>query len=180
MARHKPIEAASEATDRVEPGDFDELIKANVSIVSTPGIVPGVTVGTLVGFTENGSIPLVTYPGQPGAVALSARTTVDLHAPHVGREVILVFDSGDPGRPIVIGCVRDHSRHSASPPLPGRVEVEADGERMIVTAARGLVLRCGKASITLSPEGKIVLRGTDVVSHASGRNRIRGGSVQIN
>jgi hypothetical protein len=58
--------------------------------------------------------------------------------------------------------------------------VDADGERLVVSAVHGLVLRCGKASITLSADGKIVVRGTHVVSHSSGLNRIKGGSVQVN
>jgi hypothetical protein len=90
-----------------------------------------------------------------------------------------MFEEGDPARPIIVGCIRQPGDRSL-PELPGQVEVDADGERLVVTATHGLVLRCGKASITLSPEGKIVVRGTHVVTQASGLNRIRGGSVQIN
>jgi hypothetical protein len=42
------------------------------------------------------------------------------------------------------------------------------------------VLRCGEGSITLTRDGKIVLRGKHIVTHASGVNRIRGGSVELN
>jgi hypothetical protein len=41
-------------------------------------------------------------------------------------------------------------------------------------------LRCGEASISLSRDGKVVIRGRHIVSHASGVNRIRGGSVELN
>ena len=43
-----------------------------------------------------------------------------------------------------------------------------------------MVLRCGKASITLTQAGKILLDGTYVVSRSSGANRIKGASVQLN
>jgi hypothetical protein len=51
---------------------------------------------------------------------------------------------------------------------------------MVVSAKHELVLRCGRASITLDSDGKVTIRGTQVVSHASGVNLIRGGSVQLN
>jgi hypothetical protein len=63
---------------------------------------------------------------------------------------------------------------------PGQVEVDADGERMIVSAKEQLVLRCGKASITLTKAGKVLIKGSYLLSRSSGVNRIKGGSVQLN
>jgi hypothetical protein len=63
---------------------------------------------------------------------------------------------------------------------PGQVEITADGERMLVTAKDQLVLRCGKASITLTKAGKVLIEGAYVSSRSSGVNRIKGGSVQLN
>jgi hypothetical protein len=42
------------------------------------------------------------------------------------------------------------------------------------------VLRCGKASITLTSAGKVLIRGTYVLSRSSGVNKIKGGSIQLN
>lgn len=55
-----------------------------------------------------------------------------------------------------------------------------DGERLVLTAEREIVLQCGGASITLTRAGKIIIRGEYVVTRAAGVNRILGGSVQIN
>ena len=63
---------------------------------------------------------------------------------------------------------------------PGKVEVNADGERLVVSAKEQLVLRCGKATITLSKAGKVLIEGTYISSRSSGVNRIKGGSVQLN
>jgi hypothetical protein len=90
-----------------------------------------------------------------------------------------MFEEGDPVRPIVIGCLAEDGARTL-PDLPGSVEVDVDGRRLVVTATEQLVLRCGAASVTLTREGKILLRGTYVSSHSSGVQRIRGGSVQIN
>jgi hypothetical protein len=50
----------------------------------------------------------------------------------------------------------------------------------MVSAKEQLVLRCGKASITLTKEGKVLIQGAYVSSRSSGVNRIKGGSVQLN
>jgi hypothetical protein len=66
------------------------------------------------------------------------------------------------------------------PEQPASVEVDADGARLVVTAKEQLVLRCGKASITLTKAGKVLVQGTYVSNRSSGVMRIKGGSVQIN
>ncbi|TIP53764.1 MAG: DUF2345 domain-containing protein, partial [Mesorhizobium sp.] len=53
-------------------------------------------------------------------------------------------------------------------------------ERLDLSAEREIVLRCGKASITLTRTGKIILRGTYILSRSSGPNKIKGGSIQLN
>src|SRR5262249_10121595 len=139
----------------------------------------GVAVGQIVGFGDNGATPLVIYPGQPGTVAIAARAIVDLHGEHIGHDVVIMFESGDLMRPIVMGCVRSE-RTWRMPEQPGRVEVDADGERLVVTAKEQIVLRCGKASITLTKAGKVLIQGAYLLSRSFGVNRIKGGSVQLN
>lgn len=55
---------------------------------------------------------------------------------------------------------------------PGQVEVDADRQRMVVTAREQLVLRCGKASITLTKAGKVLIEGSYVLSRSTGVNLI--------
>lgn len=141
--------------------------------------LPSVVVGELVAICDGGCTPLVLYPGQPGSAALRARAVVDLHGAHIGQPVVLMFEHGDAGRPIVMGVIRQ----AAGWPLadaPGEVEVSANGERMLVSAKDQLVLRCGQASITLTRAGKVLVQGTHVLSRSSGVNRIKGASVQVN
>ena len=143
-----------------------------------PALITGVRTGVLIGFKDAGVTPLVLFPGQPGSAAIAARTTVDLHGAHIGRSVVLMFDAGDPLRPIVMGCIKGESNGLTE--QPGQVEVDADGERLIVSAREQLVLRCGQASITLTKAGKVLIQGAYVSTRSTGVNRIRGGSVQIN
>lgn len=139
----------------------------------------GVVVGELIALTDDGQTPLVVYPGRPGSAAVRARAIVDLHGAHIGRQVLLVFEAGEATRPIVIGVLR----RSGDWPLeqkPAQVEVESDGERIVVSAADQLVLRCGKASITMTKAGKVLIEGKYILSKSSGVNRVKGGSVQLN
>jgi hypothetical protein len=139
----------------------------------------GAVVGILIGFQQDGRVPLVIFPGQPGDAAVAARATADVHGSHIGREVVLVFEGADWSRPIIVGCLGRQAGSSLPTPA-GHVEVEADGERMIVSARQQLVLRCGSASITLTSAGKVLIQGTYVSSRSAGVIRIKGGSVQLN
>lgn len=140
----------------------------------------GVQRGILVGIKDDGRTPLVVFPGQRGSAALAARTTIDLYGAHVGREVVLMFEDGDRGQPIVMGCLARQDGAERPNALPGSLEVETDGERLLVTAKEQLVLRCGKATITLTKAGKVLIQGAYISSRSSGVNRIKGGSVQLN
>jgi hypothetical protein len=138
-----------------------------------------VVVGELIAIKDHGRTPLVLYPGQKGSAAVPARSIVDLLASQIGNHVLLLFESDENASPIVTGVLREASDWPAGE-KPAQVEVQADGERMIVSARKQLVLRCGSASITLTEEGKILIHGTYVSSRSSGVHRIKGGSVQIN
>jgi hypothetical protein len=180
----KVLNHVEEQTPELEPlTDVAPLVPlvagraaTNVEAASTRGVV----VGELIGMsTDDGHVPLVVYPGQTGSAAIPARASVDLHGSHVGKQVLLVFEAADPAKPIVIGVLRD-TAGSTLEERPGNVELETDGERMIVTAKEQLVLRCGKASITLTKSGKVLISGAYVSSRSSGVNRVHGGSVQLN
>jgi hypothetical protein len=162
---------------------FEDLLGAPPAHTSTSPEpttkIDGVVVGRIVGFKDNGATPLVTYPQQPGTSAISARAILDLHGEHIGQDVVLMFERGDPLRPIVMGYVRGE-KNWRLPEQPGQVEVDADGERLLVTANEEIVLRCGKASITLTKAGKVLVQGTYICSRSSGANRIRGGVIQLN
>jgi hypothetical protein len=178
-----PTEVLMTETVAEEPGsrELEQLLAQSVEQRPRPASrerIDGVLVGTLVGFRDPYE-PLVIYPGQRGTAAVTARASVDLHAEHIGHEVTLVFEDGDPGKPIVTGRIRVPSAWRAAE-RPPQVEVDADGKRLMLTASDQLVLRCGAASITLSKAGKVMIHGTYVSNRSTGVMRIKGGSVEIN
>lgn len=134
--------------------------------------VDGVVIGVLIGFADG--VPLVIYAGNPRDAAAPARSLAALGHAQIGSEVALLFEEGDPGRPLVIGCVVDPGRPRGAP------VVLRDGEHVRVTAAERIELRVGKASLIMEKDGRITLRGSYVTSHASAAMRIRGGSVNLN
>jgi hypothetical protein len=175
-------EAQIAASNSYVGADLTRLLEAPVAAAvssNDPPRIFGVVVGTLVGFADAGATPLVTYHEQSGTAALPARTIIGLRGAHIGRPMVLVFEHGDPYRPIIMGCLQRVDSKALSG-QPGHVVVDADDGRMIVTAQERIVLRCGKASITLTKEGKLILQGAYVSSQSSGVVRIKGGSVQIN
>lgn len=130
----------------------------------------GVLVGRLAKLGADG-IPWVDLPGDEGEVK-PARAMARLTASDVGRDVVAAFEEGDAARPIILGVLR--------PSSGGGMEAQVDGETVVVTGRREIVFRCGKASITLTKAGKVLIQGTYVSTRSSGVNRIKGGSVQIN
>lgn len=172
---------AGEAVEHNDTSLLSPLLQGDVSALhgSSAAPIQGVVIGKLLAITDGGMTPLVWFLGQPGDGALRARSIVDLHGPHIGSAVVLVFEHGDPARPVVVGVLRGQTGWPMAD-RPAQVEVDADGERMVVSAREQLVLRCGKASITLTKAGKVLIEGSYLLSRSTGVNRIKGGSVQLN
>jgi hypothetical protein len=143
-------------------------------------VLPSVVVGELVAMSDDGVTPLVLLAQQSGARVRRARTVIDLHGAHIGAQVVLAFERGDPDLPIVMGVLRGARGMVDQQEAARALDVESDGQRMVVSATEQLVLRCGKASITLTRAGKLLIEGTYVLSRSTGVNRIKGGSVQLN
>ena len=59
-------------------------------------------------------------------------------------------------------------------------QVYVDGKQVCIEGAEEVTFKCGKASITLTKSGKILIRGTYLLNRSTGVNRIMGGSVQVN
>jgi hypothetical protein len=134
-------------------------------------------IGTLVDVSPSGE-PIVRLPAEFDEAVHAARSVVAIDPQRLGAEVVLTFEREDPAKPIILGLLCPEG--VTAPATPAPLEASVDNERLELTADREIVLRCGKASITLTRAGKILLRGAYLLSRSSGVNRIKGGSVQIN
>jgi hypothetical protein len=90
----------------------------------------------------------------------------------------MVFENGDPLRPLVIGMIRAAKTSEPTPSTP--IHARIDGDSLTLTAEREVVLRCGAASLTLTRAGKVLIQGAYISSRSSGVNKIKGGSIQLN
>lgn len=158
-------------------------------------------VGVVSGVSPEGR-PLVDFEGNRTG-ALAAVTTLPLSPAQweqaAGRRqgAVLLFDGGDPLRPILIGLVENGSGCALAPPagsapllraeraVEGRLpavpeHAVVDGKRVTIEGQDEIVLRCGDASITLRRNGKVTIRGTFLDSHSTGTNRVKGAAVRIN
>jgi len=156
-----------------------------VQVEKSLASIEGVRVGRIVQINESGCV-FVDFPGN-SLGTIVARTTSSSNAKlsavgsPVGREVLLAFDNNDPRRPIIVDAMYSLIEEIAEPAATEKLhEATIDGKRISFDAEQEIVLRCGKASITLTRAGKVLIKGEYVLSHSSGENRLRGGSISIN
>ena len=151
--------------------------------------IQGVRTGKIVSIDTTGVVT-VDFHGNvrgalPAKVTEAARERLEgLDAPEES-EVLLVFEGGDPAKPVIFDLLRQGLSGPASAPLEAAAErtereIRIDAEAFDFSARERIVLRCGKASITLTKAGKIIIRGAYLLNRSTGVNLIKGGSVRIN
>lgn len=144
-------------------------------------------IGRIVGTTETGHI-LVELDDKKSKTAklVSGLNRKELaNEESRGREVLLVFENGDPDKPIILGLMEYPLENLVAFELEDRSgeqskEIAIDGKRITITAEDEVELKCGKGSITVRKDGKIIIKGTQILSRSSGPQRIKGASVSIN
>lgn len=128
---------------------------------------PAAQQATVVDVLDSGEIA-VRIEGRRGHVLCDFLQTSRADHPllQAGDRVLVVVPEGPSARPAVIGKVGAYRR--------------PDRRQVVIDADEELVIRCGEGSITIRKNGQVLIKGLDIVSHARKRNRVRGGSVQIN
>ena len=84
-----------------------------------------------------------------------------------GNPVLVLLPQSEDERGVILGRI-------APPTSPGVPE------EIVVRARKNFTIQCGEGSITLRGDGKILIKGKDLVSRAQRMNRIKGGAVAIN
>lgn len=106
----------------------------------------------------------------------------------VGDSVLFVLPESAEVRGCVIGQIGKYT----SPQLDNTVEAmsftdESNDSKLIkrarnieIIAEETLVLRCGEGSLSITPDGTVIIKGARILSRSKGVNKIKGASVQIN
>ena len=166
-----------------------KALTENIRVLEISKQIEGVRVGKIVNVDESGQA-FVDFSGNTQG-PISARFTNSIKpgmlqkTVSADRDVLLVFENNDPELPIIIDTLYslvDEITESSTIALETEIpkDVLIDGKRVTFDAKEEIVLRCGKASITLTKAGKVLIRGAYLLNRSSGVNRIKGGSVQIN
>ncbi|ALN58678.1 hypothetical protein GLE_3332 [Lysobacter enzymogenes] len=160
------MEEKSSPAFGIEP-EYDADTASPLLAATAPAPLPaGAIVVGRVARVDADKTVWVAHAALPGRIQ-PARCAIEVHEEYAGREVVLAFEHCDPRRPIVLGLV-------------WQPEAAAPLERVEICAGQEVVVRCGEASVTLTADGKILLRGAYISSHAKGTNRLKGGSVRMN
>jgi len=118
--------------------------------------------GTLQSIDENGML----------LVALDAKTVQCLW---LNSNPAAILETGDKVLVALVG-----SEHIVMG-VAGPYRVPTPQKRLTLEATEVLTLKCGEVSIDLrAADGKLMLRGEDVLLRAKGTQRIKAGSVSIN
>lgn len=151
----------------------------------------GHVVGTIAHIDDRGCA-WVDFPHNPMGAPVRARSIVDNPASplatadhNVGQPALLVFENDDPTLPIVCGIVRERLQPASQTPVvklesSAVRDVLVDGRQLVLQADQQILLRCGKSSVLLRRDGKVVIRGTNLLSRSSGSNKIKGASIDLN
>lgn len=129
---------------------------------------------------EDGSVTAVT-DGDTRRVRCDVLRTAEASSLRLaGSDTVLLWlPSLDEERGVILGRIGP-SQARAPEPAPELDPAEDIPDELVIEAKQNLTLKCGDGSITLRADGKILIKGKDLVSHAQRVNRIKGGAVSIN
>ncbi len=128
---------------------------------------------TVVAIRGDGTIVVSGVPGGSEYPCDLLATSAAPGLPFESGDLVLVWSPEDDAeRPVILGRVE-----SACPPASESCDTPAE---LVLEAKDNLTLKCGEGSITIRADGKILIKGKDLVSRAQRTNRIKGGAVSIN
>jgi hypothetical protein len=163
----------------------DEFLANLLAAPLVPGPAGGqIVTGHLQGIDEEGRILFVPEQGDglpvPVAIGVALSDGVLVPAARNQQRALVVRTSENPPRLVLIGLMRERISAAASQAAPGELEVKVDGEKLRLTAEQEIELKCGKASLILRQSGRVILKGTYIVTSASGPVKIKGATIALN
>lgn len=91
--------------------------------------------------------------------------------------VVILHGLDADGADLIVGRVGESLAPAPTSPKP---DIAPLPDTLVIEAKEALILRVGDGSITIREDGRILIKGKDLVSHAQRLNRIKGGAVSIN
>jgi hypothetical protein len=148
--------------------------------------------GKIVGFDQHGTIIVEPEDGGDTVPCYCIRNGKDA-LPVYNKDDMVAFTTAEDGRDgfifgrieAYIPCTDEQSVAPPSVQLPidfdkKRKSLTLQGKTITLDADKEATIVCGKSSIHLRKDGRVVIRGARILSRSSGTNKIRGASVMIN
>lgn len=143
-----------------------------------------VITGHLHGIDDEGRVLFVPEPGGespvPVSIGMAISDGVLIPAARNRQRALVVRTNDEPALLVLIGLMRERVSSAARDAVPGQLEVRMDGETLRLSAEREIELRCGNASLILRQSGRVILKGTHVVTSSRGPIKVKGATVEIN
>jgi hypothetical protein len=151
-----------------------------------PAAFANAMIGEVVLLLPNG-MPIVEVAGHAVKFTVGktlARMDAQTSGLQIGSQVVIICEKGDPAMAILVGAVvgvGHSSRTALRADVPvGPDFVQIDAKRVVLDAKQEIVLSCGKGSMTLTADGRIVIKGIEITTRALRKHKIKGGTVDIN
>jgi hypothetical protein len=123
--------------------------------------------------TEGGDIGVVVPGDPPLRLHCDVLRTADRPALtlSLGARVLVLLPAAGEERGCVLGLVGAYESPQPDVETPRTLHLEAQ---------QRLELKCGESALTMDADGRVLLKGKDIVTRARRTQKIRGGTVHIN
>jgi hypothetical protein len=156
-----------------EAASAQTLVLEQLLTRSSPAAAPALARGLIVGLLESGEIEVVVPPEADTRLRCDfLETAVNSTLRLAPGDLVLLMPPAGPGQN---GCVLGRIGRYRAPQ-----EAAAPAERVLLEAGEVLTLRCGDSSVEMRKDGKVLIRGNDVVTRGEHTARIKAGTVEIN
>lgn len=97
-----------------------------------------------------------------------------------GDPVLFVVDAMNK-RGFILGRIEPYTLQIAKENGKNKLQfLQANDKKVCLEATEEISIKCGSGSISMNKQGRIVIKGTSIVSRSSGPNKIKGATVNIN
>ena len=143
----------------------------------------GVRVGHIAKVLKDG-LPMVDFEGNPRG-PLPARSIIRIAPKQLGVQILLAFENNDLRNPVIVGILQTQAVVAEPNDAPDLNrdpidEITIDGEKLVLNAKKEIEIRCGKSALIMKADGKVVIKGDQLISRARRVNKIKGAAVKIN
>ena len=102
---------------------------------------------------------------------------------NTGDDVLVIYENCDPAKPVIVGVITDRLVRESEvddSTVFEHKEMIFRGKRIAFESSGEVAIQCGDSTIILKNDGKIILKGKEIISRAIRTNKIKGGTVKIN